>query len=310
MINNNLSYNVSIIIPTYNRSELLLKVLPSYLNQNNVSEIIIIDDGSQIHVKDFLLSKGFIDKRLKIIRHERTLGSCCARNTGIWAAECEWIFFGEDDLILSENHIKNLHLERIRLKADIICGCIIQQNSNENLDNTWNRSKKNISNIFNDKLISINYGTISKATEMPFAHAIFMAPAEILKKFKFSTRLGGPSFLREDQEIQLTLREAGYRLFMVPDAIGLHLSRSLSHGSGTRIGHSFFIDLASSIVNTWQVLDQHYETISPFFGNIKKKSMIRRAISWLIIINIKRTILIRFPSIERFMNLNRKLFNT
>ena len=36
----NENFGVSVVIPTYNRQNLLVKVLPSYLNQKHVKEII------------------------------------------------------------------------------------------------------------------------------------------------------------------------------------------------------------------------------------------------------------------------------
>ena len=43
-------YDISIIIPTYNRLELLKKVLPSYVAQKYVREVIIVDEIGRAHV--------------------------------------------------------------------------------------------------------------------------------------------------------------------------------------------------------------------------------------------------------------------
>ena len=295
--------DVSIVIPTYNRSKLLLEVLPSYLNQKFVSEVIIVDDGSESPVQDALNTSKIVDERIRIIRHNRSMGSCSARNTGILAAKAPWIFFGEDDLILSENHIENLHTERVKLGADLICGNIIQQESDESLADACKKlaSKRTPPRVLNRISISIEYGSILKPIELPFAHAIFMAPTEILKTFLFSTRIGGPSFLREDQELQLTLREAGYRLFATPKAVGLHLAKLKGHGSGTRLNVPIIIQITSSVTNTFQILSNHYLALTPFFCGISRKTMISRAILWIIYIEIKRRLRSRYPTFDKLI---------
>ena len=116
----NENFDVSVVIPTYNRQNLLVKVLPSYLNQKHVKEIILINDGSDIAIQQTLKEMSVSDERIRFIRHNRNLGSCSARNAGIFEARTQWIFFGEDDLVLSDDYIENLHKDRIKLGADII----------------------------------------------------------------------------------------------------------------------------------------------------------------------------------------------
>ena len=304
----NKKLGVSIIIPTYNRHKLLAEVLPSYLKQKHVFELIIVDDGSDIAFQETLKNLKVNDKKIHIIRHNRSLGLCNARNTGIAAAQSQWIFFGEDDLVLSDDHIENLHRDRVGLRADIICGNIIQQEMNESFKDSYNRiaCRRKLS-IFNNRLITINYGSIVKPTELPFCHAIFMAPTEILKTYLFTSRIGGPSFMREDHEIQLTLRAAGYRLFATPNAIAYHYSKTKSHGSGTRLDQSAIIYAASAAVNTWQVIDQHYETITPFFDNISRKSMVRRAVFWTFLLEIKRRMQVKYSFFDKMICNMRRL---
>ena len=116
--------------------------------------------------------------------------------------------------------------------------------------------------------------------------------------------------MREDHEIQLSLRAAGYRLFATPNAIAYHFARSKSHGSGTRLDQSAIIHAASATVNTWQVISEHYETITPFFGNMSKKSMIRRAVFWTFILEIKRRIQVKYSLFDKIICNLRKLFFT
>lgn len=87
---------VSIIIPTYNRSHLLLRSVQSILNQTYKEfEIIIVDDGSIDNTEEVI--KTIRDPRIKYIKNLENKGACAARNTGIKAAKYEYIAFQDSD---------------------------------------------------------------------------------------------------------------------------------------------------------------------------------------------------------------------
>ena len=88
---------VSVVIPTRSRWHLLAKAaLPSALGQEDVDhEVIVVDDGSTDETATRLAELD--EPRLRVIRHERSLGLSRARNSGIGAARGEWIAFLDDD---------------------------------------------------------------------------------------------------------------------------------------------------------------------------------------------------------------------
>lgn len=88
---------VSVVIPTRSRWHLLARAaLPSALGQEGVDhEVIVVDDGSTDETVRRLAELD--DPRLRVIRHERSLGLSRARNTGIDAARGKWIAFLDDD---------------------------------------------------------------------------------------------------------------------------------------------------------------------------------------------------------------------
>lgn len=87
---------VSVVIPTYNRANLLSRTVQSVLAQTFADyEIIIIDDCSKDNTQT-VISK-FDDLRIRPIRHDRNKGASAARNTGIRNAWGEYIAFLDDD---------------------------------------------------------------------------------------------------------------------------------------------------------------------------------------------------------------------
>ena len=86
--------NVSVIIPTYNRKNLLKRALRSVSSQTFVpKEIIVVDDGSSDGTKDWVL------ERFPNVRYiyQDNFGVSSARNTGIKEAKGSWIAFLDSD---------------------------------------------------------------------------------------------------------------------------------------------------------------------------------------------------------------------
>ena len=91
-------YNVTVIITTHNRSNLLVNSVNSVLNQTYKEfKLLIIDDASTDNTEKII--KTFIDNRIQYIKisMENTRGGNHARNLGIKNAEGDFIAFLDDD---------------------------------------------------------------------------------------------------------------------------------------------------------------------------------------------------------------------
>ena len=92
---------LSLVIPTLDRQEKVIRAVNSILSQNFKGdlEVIVVDDGSSppITLPPELAS----DPRARIVRKERTAGPGAARNTGLTLAGGEWAgFLDSDDYLL------------------------------------------------------------------------------------------------------------------------------------------------------------------------------------------------------------------
>ncbi len=86
---------VSVIIPTYNRAELLKRAISSVLVQSYMGfELIVVDDGSEDHTRSIL--KNIHDPRLKVICQTHR-GVSSARNTGILNSSGEIVALLDSD---------------------------------------------------------------------------------------------------------------------------------------------------------------------------------------------------------------------
>lgn len=105
---------ISVIIPTYNRAELLKAAVMSALKQTYLdTEIIIVDDGSTDHTSKVVkqLQVDFSQKKIRYIKQAENQGAAVARNTGILAAKGEYIaFLDSDDVWMEEKLLKQMQV--------------------------------------------------------------------------------------------------------------------------------------------------------------------------------------------------------
>jgi glycosyltransferase involved in cell wall biosynthesis len=109
----------TIIIPTYNRAELIIPTIDSVSNQDFTDwECIIVDDGSTDNTKEIVESLALIDNRIKYI-YQKNSERCVARNNGIKNAKGDYICFLDSDDLYHKNHLSNLYEKICKLNHPI-----------------------------------------------------------------------------------------------------------------------------------------------------------------------------------------------
>lgn len=103
----------SVIIPTYNRRDLLMSALAAYLVQSQlhmVHELLVVDDGStddtESAVREYARRAPFRVRYLK----QRNKGPAAARNYGVREAQSDLVLFTDSDII-PERTLLEQHLE-------------------------------------------------------------------------------------------------------------------------------------------------------------------------------------------------------
>lgn len=110
---------LSVIIPTYNRRDILFETLSTFFDQDVSAEryeVIIVDDGSDDGTADALTRSRFGD-RLTVVRHAHNRGTAAARNSGIERANGDVFLFIDDDIRCSRSLYRehlNAHSENDR----------------------------------------------------------------------------------------------------------------------------------------------------------------------------------------------------
>jgi glycosyltransferase involved in cell wall biosynthesis len=108
---------VSVVIPTRDRWDLLSRTLAGALNQPGVEhEVVVVDDGSVDETPQRLAE--LRDPRLRVVRHSHPKQLAAARNAGISAARGKWLAFLDDDDLWSPRKL------RAQLDAAIAGGAV------------------------------------------------------------------------------------------------------------------------------------------------------------------------------------------
>lgn len=143
---------ISIIIPTFNRVDLLRETLDSIRSQSHENwECIVVDDHSSDSTLEVLEAYHKLDSRIFFFKNNRTKGAPGARNTGIEKANGQFIFFFDSDNLMKPNALQEL-LKGFENKDVDICTCYAEV-VDDSLKSIGSFSWNSYDNI-NEQLIS------------------------------------------------------------------------------------------------------------------------------------------------------------
>lgn len=101
----------SVILPTYNRGQVIDGAIRSVLAQTHCSfELIIVDDGStdgtEYDLREAYATE-IAQRRIVLLRFSRNLGMCAARNAGLLMASNSWIAYVDSDNLIAPHFLES-----------------------------------------------------------------------------------------------------------------------------------------------------------------------------------------------------------
>ena len=213
--------SISVILPTYNRAEILRKALQGYAEQScgqQVLEMLVVDDGSKDHTSAVVDEcRRLFSTPLRYLWQENR-GLAAARNHGIREARAELILFGDDDIIPSR-HMVAEHIAWHSKHPEPNVGVLGYV--------TWAPEVRPTPFMVWSGLYGpqFHFGKFKPGEELDFWHAYFCNTSV---KSRFLTDNGvffSETFRQyglEDTEMSFRLHQKGYRLLYNPDAFGYH----------------------------------------------------------------------------------------
>lgn len=259
--------SVSVIIPTRNRCSILLQVLPSYMNQPGLKELIVIDDCSSDQTQKAIEKFISTQKKIRYFRNVSHLGSTKSRNIGVNLARGEYIFFGEDDLRLKKGHFSVLISHLKRNKADIISARRINIWPEENEEDSILRTSQLETSCIDRKMITTkNWALLSNDQSTILVDASMLVKREVFRKILFDENYKG-NYWREESDFQVSCVTAGYKLIHCPHISCFHIVPTKNYGGC----HSQNI-----LLYEYWVLKNNYYFISKHWEELKKICLFKK----------------------------------
>lgn len=285
--------DISVVIPTKDRLSYLRRVIPSYLMQDEVREIIIIVDGSTDGTLEYLESLCRENSAIQVLNNGVNRGIPFSRNRGIEAAQFEYIFMSEDDLELTEGFFQTLSAHMERMGADVICGRNIFRLDSESASESIERTDRLNGSYVNMKTIEIETGmNIGDDLVEPIIASPMLAKASLFREIRYD-EMFEVNFWREETDFQLSVRERGYVLACCPHAVSFNFVIANDRGgvhAAVGMRREFWI-----VVNNWRFVKKHEKFILENFEVTNKftyiaKFALGRVVKHLILIPILRTL--------------------
>ena len=121
-----MKYNSLIIIPTYNEAENIEAIIKKVIDLEDKNDILVIDDNSPDGTSEIVENqKNIHNNRVFLINREKKSGLGSAYKAGFkWALENNYSYIFEMDADMSHdpNEIKNLKIQLIQNKYDVVVG--------------------------------------------------------------------------------------------------------------------------------------------------------------------------------------------
>lgn len=283
---------ISIILPTYNRVNILERCINSVLAQSYSNwELIISDDGSTDDTPTIAKKCTEKDSRIHYYRNSVRQGLPRNRNIAVSVSKGDFIFFIEDDLTLEPDCLKILlstfkELETENNKIGAIAPRLIQKHEEIkgplNYDTYLKLKKSHKVCTINKKtgLIYDDFGlTSTKVEECPTLHACSLIPKTVFKNVGgYEEKKYKGVHFREETDFYFRVKDKGYKLYFQPNAIthhehvdfgGCRASSSLIVCYYIVRNHIIFLHRIFGIKSLYMIplflLDSAYKTLKYFF---------------------------------------------
>lgn len=224
---------IDVIMPTYNRLESLKRVVSSYMTQPELGLFIIVDDFSTENIQ------AWADELVrqypgKIVYHRMNEKSTLPhiRNVGVTYAIGDYVFMGEDDVLLPKDHFKILLEKLHQYGADIIAGRRIYLREGQTPKQAEAIADTDRGPLF----VRIPFEAymerlVEKAQPVPYLHSNSLMKRSIFDTIQYDPWYGGNAF-REESDFYLRVHDAGFKLWLIPDTLSYHLKNTQVNKSG------------------------------------------------------------------------------
>ncbi len=209
---------VSIVVPTYNRADMLEDALDSLVRQQTSGrlsyEIVVVDNASSDATGEVVRRVAEASEVPVRYVYEETPGDAPARNRGIQEARGGWVAFFDDDQFAEADWVMKLHEAALQTGAPIVGGPVHLDLSEEQLEELSPICRETLREIrFYDEIHPYVGKQLPGCGNALVARTVFDA----VGSFDVSMVNGG-----SDSDFFLKAQAAGHEMIYTPQAVIRH----------------------------------------------------------------------------------------
>jgi glycosyltransferase involved in cell wall biosynthesis len=148
--------SLSVVMPAYNEAATIRTVVLRVLQQPEVGELIVVDDGSRDSTAQLTDSLASQDARIKILRHSKNSGKGSALRTGIAAATLPYVIIQDADLEYSPGEYPSMLQPLLENKADVVYGSRFLGGKPHRVLYFWHRAGNAVLTLLSNMFTNLN----------------------------------------------------------------------------------------------------------------------------------------------------------
>ncbi len=216
---------VSVIIPTYNRVEMLCECVDSILKSTYTNlEVIIVDNCSKDGTVEILKNKYCEDRRIQVLPLKENLMASGGRNEGIKCAQGEYLLFVDNDNLVYPDMIELLVKE---MEEDKEIGLVGPLSINKcSGDTIWLVSGDYY--FFSSRPKTLYSGKKPDDVVLQKRYSTCYSPNIMMVSHKAIEKVGGFDktyfAMYEEADLGYRIKKAGFKEYIVTNARTHHMS--------------------------------------------------------------------------------------
>jgi GT2 family glycosyltransferase len=236
--------SVSVISVTYNTGPVLFDMVQSVLAQQGLTELILVDNGNPVEVRQRLEGWRKKDPRLILITGHGNVGFATANNMGAKRAVAPYLLFLNPDCVLGDNFLEAMVSQSNNLPRPHLLSCRIldgdgkeQSGSRRDILTPMNALVEAFGLYrFSKKLAAYRFKQHDNALPRDVVEVPAISGAVMLMRVEDYWAVGGLDsdyFLHvEDLDLCLSIARAGGKVYFTPHINVMHLGATSETPSG------------------------------------------------------------------------------
>ncbi|MBP0621455.1 glycosyltransferase family 2 protein [Cupriavidus consociatus] len=223
---------VTVVVPTYKRAHLLERTIPSYL-QPEVAQLVLVDDCSPDDTSR--VAKQLMERfpQVTYLRNDVNGKQTTSKNRGKALARTEFVYFGDDDSMLSPGALAILLQTARETSSDIVGASALYLCDDKDTEAAVIARRKTaftVDQVVNLSRLEFDFAALAHGPlEVPVCHASFLIRTEAAKAIDFDTQYVGNCY-REETDFLVRSRARGCRITYEPRALQINLPPSQATG--------------------------------------------------------------------------------